>query len=139
MQEQLENVRYVISYKNGYVILPINKFARYFDINANYRIKKSGSSEPAMKDIDVVKQKVKLFYPTVNFKTQGKKLFAYVHDPIVQDRFILGKYTYYFSERGPNTFEIRRLSNTYNMNVIFSIQLKKSQDPTDLAVFEADL
>jgi len=134
-----KNVRYVISYKNGYVILPINKFARYFDINANYRIKKSGSSEPAMKDIDVVKQKVKLFYPTVNFKTQGKKLFAYVHDPIVQDRFILGKYTYYFSERGPNTFEIRRLSNTYNMNVIFSIQLKKSQDPTDLAVFEADL
>jgi len=134
-----KNVKYVISYKDHYVILPIHKFDKYFDIFAKYRIKKSGSGEPSKKDIPDVKQPIEAFYKTVSFTTQGKKLFASLNEPISQDRFILGKYTYYFSEQSAGIYEIRRLSNTYNMNVIFSIQLKKSQDPLDLAEFEEDL
>lgn len=134
-----KNVKYVISYKNNYVVLPIRRFAAYFDILANYRIKKSGSGEPAKKDIPAVKQAIELLYPTVSFITQGKKLFASLSESISQDRFIIGKYTYYFSGQASGEYEIRRLSNTYNMNVIFSIQLKKLQDPSDLAEFEADL
>ena len=38
-----KNVRYVISRDKDYVIFPIRKFKQYFDIVANYRIKKSGS------------------------------------------------------------------------------------------------
>ena len=40
---------------------------------------------------------------------------------------------------GNDTYEIRKLSNTRNMTVIFSIKLKKSQDINDLAEFEIDL
>lgn len=134
-----KNVKYVISYKNNYVVLPIRRFATYFDVHAKYRIKKSGSGKPAKKDIPAVTQTIKSIYPTATFSAEGKKLFASVSGPIAHDRFVLGKYTYYFSQQSSNLYEITRLSNTYNMNVIFSIQLKKSQDPSDLAEFEEDL
>lgn len=134
-----KNVKYVISYKNDYVILPIRKFAKYFTIFAKYRIKKSGSGEPAKKDISTVKAMIQSFYPMVSFSSQGKKLFANIDSKITQDRFIIGKYNYYFSKHDNNIYEIRRLSNTYNMNVIFSIQLKQSQDQSDLDEFKADL
>lgn len=137
-----KNVKYMISYDNNYnnyVIFPIRKFATYFDVLANYRIKKSGSNEPAQKDIPMVTQVIKDMYPHVEFSMIGKKLFVTVLEHISKDRFVLGKYTYYFSEQRPNYYEIRRLSNTYNMNVIFSIQLKCSQNYNDLLEFEADL
>lgn len=44
-----KNVKYFISYDRNYIIFPIRKFKEYFDITANYRIKKSGSGEPAKK------------------------------------------------------------------------------------------
>ncbi len=134
-----KNVKYIISYNNDYVILPIRRLAEYFDILAKYRIKKSGSGEPAKRDIPLVIQTIKKAYPSVSFSTKGKKLFTHISTPIIQDRFILGNYIYYFSEQSLNFYEIRRLSNTYNMNVIFSIQMKRSQDTNDLNEFEADL
>lgn len=133
------NVKYVISYQNDYVIFPIRKFAAYFNILAKYRIKKSGSGEPAKKDISIVTQTIKNAYPSAEFSIEGKKLFADIPGTISKCRFILGKYTYYLSIQTRNRYEIRRLSNTYNMNVIFSIQLKKSQDKNDLLEFESDL
>lgn len=134
-----KNVKYVISYKNDFVILPIRRFPAYFNIHAKYRIKKSGSSKPATKDISAVQSMIQSFYPSVSFFSQGKKLFATINDYIAQNTFVLGKYTYFFSKQAGNVYEIRRLSNTYNMNVIFSIQLKKLQDPADLDEFESDL
>ena len=136
---QEKNVRYVITYGNDYVIFPVRKFAEYFDIHASYRIKKSGSGKPAQRDFPVVTQAILNVYPSATFTTDGKNLFATVSDNIVQDRFVLGKYTYYFSQKDPDLYEITRLSNTYNMNVIFSIRLKRSQDMDDLQEFESDL
>lgn len=133
------NVKYVISYDRGYIIFPIRKFNSYFDISATYRIKKSGSGEPAKKDIEMVKQKIKNIYPSVFFKNEGKKLLVKIEAPLTIDRFVLGKYTYYFSEKSTNIFEIRKLSNTYNMNVIFSIKLIKPQDANDLEEFESEI
>lgn len=133
------NVKYVISYDRDYVIFPIRKFDNYFDISATYRIKKSGSTEPAKKDIGIVKQEIRDIYPSVFFTNEGKKLFAKITAPLTIDRFVLGKYTYYLSEQSPNVFEVRKLSNTYNMNVIFSIELIKTQDAGDLDEFESDL
>lgn len=134
-----KNVKYVISYKNGYVILPIRKFSSYFEVIANYRIKKSGSGSPAKKDLIDVENEIKSFYTSATFATNDSKLFVTLSEPLYQDKFILGEYTYYFSKHGENTYEIRRLSNTYNMNVIFTIQLKKNQETEDLLEFEADL
>lgn len=134
-----KNVKYVISCGKDYVIFPIGKFDHYFDISANYRIKKSGSGEPAKRDIEAVKNAVKEFYPAASFSQNGKKLYARIVTALTAERFVLGKYTYYFSERSPDFYEIRRLSNTYNMNVIFTIKLIRSQESADLEVFEADI
>lgn len=134
-----KNVKFVISYLNGYAIFPIRKYGEYFDISATYRIKKSGSSSPAKKDISSVIQKIKSKYSTVSFWQENSKLFVKMSEPLIEDKFELGKYTYYFSEQAENNFEIRRLSNTYNMNVIFSVRMKKSQDKQDLLEFVKDI
>lgn len=134
-----KNVKYVISCDGDYVIFPIRKFEQYFNIIANYRIKKSGSGEPAKRDIPAVKQMIKDYYTTAKFSQEEKKLFVDISERVHKDRFIMGDYTYYLSEQNSGDFEVRRLSNTYNMNVIFSIELIKAQDENDLEEFESDL
>ena len=133
------NVKYFISKKDDYVILPIRRFTDYFNVTANYRVKKSGSSVPAKKDIAAIQSLISSSYPTVKFDTVGKKLYADINRIIAQARFDLGNYTYFFSPQSTGKYEIRRLSNTYNMTVIFSIHLKHDQNPADLKEFEADL
>lgn len=134
-----KNVKYLISFGKDYVILPIDKFGEYFDISANYRIKKSGSVEPAKKSFALIKQVIKEHYPSATFYENGKKLFINLSEKIINDRFIIGDNTYYFSKKETNNYEIKKLSNTYNMNVIFSIKLIKEQDINDLEKFKLDL
>lgn len=134
-----KNVKYVISYDQEYVIFPIRKFAQYFHITANYRTKKSGSGAPAKKDIPVVEHVIEECYPTALFSHQDKKLFVNISETIHKDRFISEHFTYYLSRRDSGKYEVRRLSNTYNMNVIFSIKLVKKQDPEDLKEFISDI
>lgn len=136
---QNKRVKYVISKGNDFVIFPIEEFSSYFNIEATFRIKKSGSSEPAKRDISDVKKLIAQEYPSVKFTLDGKKIFAHIDTPVYSTHFTMGNYTYYLSEQTSNLFEIRRLSNTYNMNVIFSIQLKKEQNIHDLKVFESDI
>ena len=121
--------------------MPIRKFATYFDIFAKYRIKKSGSSNPAKKDIDAIKNVILKLYPSATFFTEKEKFFVSLNEPLTNNKFTLGRYDYFFSNKNqpPHHYRITRLSNTYNMNVIFSIKLKKNQDPNDLEEFESDL
>ncbi len=134
-----KNVKYVISFGEDYIIFPIRKFEQYFNIIANYRIKKSGSGKPANKDIHTVKQAIKDYYTAAKFIQEEKKLFVNIPKEITKDRFTVGKYTYYLSAQGNDIYEVRKLSNTYNMNVIFSIKLIKTQDENDLQEFISDL
>ena len=134
-----KNVKYVISYNKDYVIFPIRKFKQYFNITANYRIKKSGSGKPAQKDIPAIKQRISEYYTTAKFFLKEKKLFVDISEKIQKDKFVLGDYTYYLSRQNSEIYEVRKLSNTYNMNVIFSIELIKTQDENDLEEFESDL
>lgn len=134
-----KNVRFVISYDNDYVIFPISKFEQYFKIIANYRVKKSGSGKPAKKYLPEIEQMIKAYYSTTSFSQEGTKLFVDISEKITQDKFVLGKYTYYLSQQSSGSYEIRKLSNTYNMNVIFSIELIKAQDKNDLEEFKSNL
>ncbi len=134
------NVKYIISFDRDYVIFPIRKFKQYFNIIAKYRIKKSGSGEPAKKYISDVKQMIQAYYATARFSHEGKKLFVDIGSEIIShDRFIIGNYTYFLSKQNLGNYEVRRLSNTYNMNVIFSIKLIKTQDENDLEEFKHDI
>lgn len=134
-----KNVKYVISCGSDYVIFPIRKFGHYFNIIANYRIKKSGSSEPAKRDIPTIKQMINEYFTTAKFSQKENKLFVDISERVHKDRFILGTYTYFLSKQNSGYYEVRRLSNTYNMNVIFSIELIKNQDENDLKEFVSDL
>ena len=109
---------------NNYLILPIERFRNYFDIIATYRIKRSGSSNVGKKRIPIVRDYItSQNYVIQSFHTQNDKLFVASNEQLHDKRFILQEYEYMFSLRGTE-FEIRKLSNTYNANVIFSIQLK---------------
>ena len=134
------NVKYFISYDSDYVILPTRKFTSYFDIIAKYRAKKSGSTDPSKKDYMIIKEKILEIYPNATFIEEDNKLFAEITDELTVEKFQLDKYTYYLSPiDNAELYRIRRLSNTKNLNVIFSIELVKKQDKDDLDEFKSDL
>lgn len=139
-----KKVKYVISKRNRMLICPIDKFGEYFEVSANFRIKKSGSSEPSGKYVDAVISELNnvfnitdVYKQTVNGK---KKLFANAPASLSKVRFELGNYTYYLSpQENAGNFEVKQLSNTRNKNVIFTINVKQEQVASDLKEFEDEL
>lgn len=110
---------------NGFKIIPIRQFRECFEISATYRVKRSGSSDVGKKRISVVKDFLfRQDYEIRNVQTEGNKLFITSDLPYHDQRFILNEYEYMFSQRGER-YEIRKLSNTYNANVIFSVKLNE--------------
>ena len=110
---------------NGFKIIPIRQFRECFEISATYRVKRSGSSDVGKKRISIVKDfLLRQDYEIRNVQTEGNKLFITSDLPYHDQRFILNEYEYMFSQRGER-YEIRKLSNTYNANVIFSVKLNE--------------
>lgn len=153
-----KNVKYFItakSYKSNKIIFPLEAFENYFDIAAIYRIKKSGSGQPAQKIkkelADAIKAKScsgSIEYIKIGNKT---RCFVHTNDNIHKKSVFLGKQAFEikYSEHCENitrkkdhVFEIRRLSNTSNPTVICKLTLKKEiteQNKKDLSIFEAEL
>lgn len=111
---------------NNYTILPIDQFSDYFDVSAKYRIKRSGSGNVGKSRIhsviDYVESK-SLDYKVTDSRTDGDKLFVSSKCELHNKRFILRGIEYMFSSR-KGEYELRKLSSTYNANVIFSIKQK---------------
>lgn len=120
-----KGVRYFIT--NNFVILPIDHFRSYFNITAKYRIKRSGSSSPG-RALTVYFSRAfqngeyDEFCITDVF-VEGTKLFVKSNTEIHNKRFYHLNYEYMFSKRD-DRYELRKLSNTFNANVIFSITAK---------------
>lgn len=107
---------------NNYAILPIERFREYFDVTAKYRIKRSGSSSVGKSHLNLVLHYIETHdYEITSNRIEDGKLFVKSNKKLHDLRFILGDYEYMFSQRGTE-YEIRKLSNTYNANVIFSIK-----------------
>ncbi len=119
---------------NNNVILSIDEFPYYFSVSAKYRTKRSGSSSVGSGNIEKVKQYVQSLFPNVELKTTFDKIFIYSNENLHNKRFILGKNKYMISMRD-NYYEIRKLSNTFNANVIFSIELKSNDSGISIADF----
>lgn len=114
-----KNVRYFIT--GGHTIFPIERFKHYFHITAKYRIKRSGSGNVGKSHMDAVLKHIHSNqYHIQNFRIDKNKLFVTSSLSLHNRRFILSGFEYMFSSRN-DEYEIRRLSNTYNANVIFSI------------------
>lgn len=119
---------------NNYVMLPIEKFADYFNVSAKYRIKRSGSNSVGSGNIDKVVQYLTAKYPGIKLKSVKDKVFIYTEDNLHNERFIIGKNEYMISKRDDN-YEVRKLSNTFNANVIFSIELKTNESGISVSDF----
>lgn len=124
-----KGVKYFIT--NDYTIFPIDAFGNHFDVSATYRIKRSGSGEVGKPRLNIVKDYIlSLDYAIDSVSAESGKLFIESRRNLHNQRFILGKYEYMFSQRG-DRYEIRKLSNTYNANVIFSIIKKNAAGLSD--------
>lgn len=134
-----KDARYFMTeYGGNLVIAPIEKIADYFSIRATCREKKSGSSPTSRRAEAQVKSLISLAYPQATFSREGRKLFTEI-DGVSQDEFTLDKYTYYLSPKGGSRYEVRKLSNTKNISIVFSIESKSVQDKQDLDAFEKDI
>lgn len=147
----VKNVKFFMTKGKEYIIFPINKFSEYFDIEALYRKKKSGSSEPNEKNnnneiinlLNDEKIDYCLEYVKVDKKT---RCFIHMNQNFAEIRLIGDYYTYLFKDNDYSqmlqkeksyVFELRRLSNTSNPNVICQLTLKKDiQEQEYLKSFE---
>lgn len=115
-----KGVRFFIT--NHHTLVPIEKFQNYFTVSAKYRIKRSGSDSVGKRQIPLILAYLHSHDPGITgTRTNVKKLFVTSDQNLHDRRFILGAYEYMFSQR-EDEYEIRKLSNTYNANVIFSIR-----------------
>ena len=116
-----KGAKYVIT--NNFTILPVEKFGDCFDITAKYRVKRSGSTSVGKSNIAAVEKILKDNYSVKDMRVDGDKVFISSDVNLHDQRFYYGKYEYMISKRD-SEYEIRRLSNTFNANVIFSISRK---------------
>lgn len=108
---------------NNDIILSIEDFSEYFKVSAKYRIKRSGSSSVGRGNIDKVTEYLESTFSNIEISTTSDKVFVVSNEDLHNKRFVIGKNEFMISKREDN-FEIRKLSNTFNANVIFSIELK---------------
>lgn len=149
-----KGVKFFITKVENYIIFPIDKFSNYFDITAFYRRKPSGSSEPnennntkEIKDSLIIEQ----LEGSIEYRDIGNKTRCFLHTSVNvhTKRMVCPEYTYQFkdnqyskgvSKMDKYVFEVRRLSNTSNPNVICQLSLKnKTQDKADLIKFENNI
>lgn len=138
---QVKNTKFFISeFNNQFIISHITNLPYYFNFSATYRIKTSGSSLPSKKDSVEIIECLKKH----NIAFKGEILFQSKNCQIVLEcdntdqKFILfgEKYRFQFSRvLEGNLYSIRRLSNTRNANVIFTIESKKEQQDLDIKLF----
>ena len=114
---------------NNFTLLPLESFKDYFDVTAKYRIKRSGSSSVGKSKIELILNHIiSKEYLITSHRINGNKLFVSSPNNLDEQRFIIRGMEYMFSLRG-NEYELRKLSNTYNANVIFSIKQKEDIPP----------
>ncbi|WP_394887519.1 PDDEXK family nuclease [Clostridium butyricum] len=143
---ELKNVKYLIT-DLGYdkVIFPINKFGEYFSITSGFRTKTSGSSDLPNSHVDIVKKYLAenlLINSTFSIQKEDKHYFLYLSTPItISDpfKFVINSTRYMLRFDSPNKYIIKKLSNTKNPNVIFSIKFNGKCNTHDLIAFKNDL
>lgn len=135
----LKGVKYIITYDGDYIIVPLNKIEQYFSITANFRIKKSGSSKVPASEEKIVESLFNLETGVIETFREESRLMAKTDDRVERRVIKISDNDYYLSPKNNNEYEIRKLSKTKNMNVIFSLKLVKGQDKNDLIDFAKDL
>lgn len=148
-----KGVKFFITKADDFIVFPIEKFEDYFDISACYRKKKSGSNEVNKNQEDELTAGLMSIDSDAVFEfafVGGKQRCICFSNKIKHaQRLICKDYTYQFKDNeyssqceraGVNAFEVRRLSNTNNPNIICTLKLKNCvQDIEDLNSFEQSI
>lgn len=131
-----------VTAQSNFIIFPLEKFDKYFDISATYRIKTSGSNSPNSKDVSEILAVLRDNKINV-VKNEFSDGHYYVHCSGLKNKQQLKgpNFRWQFNMEGTNLYQVRKLSNTNNANVIFGISLKPGvvQDPVDLLEFTKEL
>lgn len=120
-----KGTEYIIT--NNFEIFSIDDIENVFNVSATYRVKRSGSSNVGKGKFIKVKAYIENNYPITAIGTDGDRMIATSNNELHNIRFKIDGTEYMFSKR-ENVYEIRRLSNTFNANVIFSIELQSIID-----------
>ena len=123
------------SSENPLIIEEIDDLENYFDISGSYRPKFSGTRKLPKKEYGDIKKKFdcvemndRLYLETSSISSQ--KVYLTEALTFTSNRFDA---VYYLSDSDNNSFkEIKKLSTTYNSNVIFTLKLKEELKHTDL-------
>lgn len=135
-----KNEKYLITHNGkNFIILPIERYQNYFNIEANYRVKKSGSSDLSRKNINEIEDYFSSLGEECDFTYNGEKIYVKKPQMVLHEEIHVGKYDYSIREVSDEGSYIRRLGNTKNANVIFNIDLISDQDDDDLDCFINDL
>ncbi|MEG1782859.1 MAG: hypothetical protein RR253_06390, partial [Oscillospiraceae bacterium] len=134
-----KGVKYFMTKGDDYIIVPISKFENYFSVSAKYRIKRSGSAKPSAKHQIEIIETLKNEYKISNYSVEAERLFVFGDACLNKARFTVGDKKYYLVKKEMGKYEVRRLSDAQNKNVIFTIALKAKQEMEDLATFEREL
>ena len=130
---KVKGVKYFIT--NGNLILPIEKFPEYFSVIGKYRIKKSGTYKIPKKNIEKVSNYIKSNFSIIQTQKIDDRLFVFSNDNLDKKTFTIDNINYGIFKRDVN-FEIRKLSNTFNPNVIFNIKLNKNKEGISVEDFK---
>ncbi len=131
-----KGVEFLITKGRDFIIFPIEKYCEYFKISAKFREKKSGSSNvPKSRQKEVI---AKLNDMDIEYELLDDFLIKSLQE-LDKNKFSIQDSNYMFSRYKENVYRIRKLSNTRNPNVIFSIKLLKEQEGSDLEKFKSRL
>ena len=134
-----KGVKYIISSNNNFVIFPVEKYGEYFNITAKYRVKRSGTQRLAKLHHDRATKAIHKLYPNASFEIDtNNQLFTTIKS-LTSNIIDLGDFCLYLSQDSGDKYQVKRRSNTNNLNVIFSVKLRKDQCDTDLQIFKRDL
>ena len=125
---------------DNFLIFPLSKFQNYFDISATYRIKTSGSNNPNAKDVpEIISTLQNNGINVLNKGFEGKHYYIYANGLKNKQQIHGPNYRWQFNQEGEGKYQVRKLSNTNNANVIFSISLKNgvTQNSDDLETFNS--
>lgn len=118
-QYKRKNVKYFIT--NNFEMFPIDDFFKHFTVKAKYRMKRSGSSNPSKANSKLLSEYLtNSTYQIEEAKIINNKLLVKTSLKLNNVKFKFNDNEYMFREN-EDSYEIRKLSNTYNSNVIFSI------------------
>ena len=120
-----------------FIVFPTSHFKDYFDVNACYRKKKSGSHNPNKRELAALPTLLtKKIVNGYSVQQDGKYTNVLMNGNCPQC-FILGdEDRVQLRNIGGNLYRMTGLGKTNNPNVIFSIRLKSKQKADDLSAFE---